>query len=165
MDSDAAGKVVVAFYNAWNERIPKGSDWDELLSTWSRFLSDVTTEEARYAYRRLVAQDANWLPRPSTVRKIAVSYRISRSGDESLPPKEWEAWAQLRKVAEASHTGNSSKEKLHPAVLETLASLGGRDALEMHTNGDRELFFRAYREKVGDWETKVLGVPSREQDS
>lgn len=154
MDSEAAGKVVVAFYNAWNERIPKGADWDELLATWSRFLSDVTVEEARYAYRRLVALDANWLPRPGTVRKIAVSSRGER------PPREWEAWAQLRRIAEASHTGVGSAEKLHPVVSATLSALGGRDALELHTNGDRELFFRAYRDELADWETKVYGVPS-----
>lgn len=158
MDSEAAGKVVVAFYNAWNERIPKGSDWDELLSTWSRFLSDVTVEEARYAYRRLVAQDASWLPRPGTVRRIAISSRGNH------PPREWEAWAQLRRISEASHTGVGSAEKLHPVVAETLASLGGRNALELHTNGDRELFFRAYREKLADWETEKYGLPGKEKD-
>lgn len=159
MDSEAAGKVVVAFYNAWNERIPKGSDWDELLATWGRFLSDLSVEEARYAYRRLVAQDANWLPRPGTVRKIAISSR----GD--VPPKEWEAWAQLRRIAEASHTGNASGEKLHSVVAATLSSLGGREALELHTNGDRELFFRAYRDKLADWEAERYGVPSARTES
>jgi len=46
-------------------------------------------------------------------------------------------------------------------VKETLASLGGRNALELHTNGDRELFFRAYRDKLADWEVENYGLPSR----
>jgi len=158
VDSDSAGKVVVAFYNAWNERIPKGSDWDELLSTWSRFLSDVSVEEARHAYRTLVAQDASWLPRPGTVRRIALSTRPGR------PPKEWEAWAQLRRISEASHSGVGSSEKMHPVVAETLAALGGRNALELHTNGDRELFFRAYRENLAAWETENYGLPGKERE-
>jgi hypothetical protein len=158
MDRESAGKVVVAFYNAWNERIPRGSDWDELLDTWSRFLADVEVDEARYAYRRLVAQDANWLPRPGTVRRLAIS---SRPGQ---PPREWEAWAQLRRVAEASHTGVGSSESLHEVVSATLVSLGGRGALELHTNGDRELFFRAYRDRLADWETERYGVPSSKGD-
>lgn len=155
MDQESAGRVVVAFYNAWNERIPKGTDWDELLSTWARFLSDVSVDEARHAYRRLVAQDSNWLPRPGTVRRIALSTR----GDQ--PPREWEAWAQLRRIADASHTGVGSGERMHAVVAATLASLGGREALELHTNGDRELFFRAYRDRLADWETENFGVPSR----
>jgi len=155
MDQDSAGRVVVAFYNAWNERIPKGTDWDELLSTWARFLSDVSVKEARHAYRRLVAQDSNWLPRPGTVRRIALSTR----GDQ--PPREWEAWAQLRRIADGSRTGVGSVERMHPVVAATLASLGGREALELHTNGDRELFFRAYRDKLADWETENFGVPSQ----
>jgi len=156
MDRESAGRVVVAFYNAWNERIPKGTDWDELLSTWARFLSDVSVEEARHAYRRLVAQDSNWLPRPGTARRVAIA---SRGGQ---PPREWEAWAQLRRIAEASYAGVGSGEKLHAVVSATLASLGGRDALELHTNGDRELFFRAYREKLADWEAAEYGVPPAE---
>lgn len=152
MEAEAAGKALVAFYNAWNERIPKGAEWDEVLSVWIRFLSDLETEEVRYAYKRLVAQDERWLPRPGTVRKIALSLRPDR------PPKEWEAWAQLRRIAEGSASGVASSEKLHAVVSATLASLGGRGALELHTNGDRELFFRAYREKIGDWETEHLGL-------
>jgi len=153
MDRESAGKVVVAFYNAWNERIPRGADWDELLAVWARFLSDVSVEEARHAYRRLVALDPNWLPRPGTVRRTAIS---SRGGQ---PPREWEAWAQLRRIADASHSGVAAGERLDPVVAATLASLGGREALELHTNGDRELFFRAYREKLADWETSAYGVP------
>lgn len=155
MDADAAGKVLVAFYNAWNERIPKGDDWDELLSTWHRFLSDLSVEEVRYAYKRLVAQDSNWLPRPGTVRKIALQAR------SDAPPYEWEAWAQLRRIAEASHTGTSVGEKAHPLVLKTLSVLGGSKSLELHTNGDRELFFRAYREVVLDWQTENQGLPGK----
>lgn len=153
MDADAAGKALVAFYNAWNERIPKGEEWDETLSTWHRFLSDLEVEEVRYAYKRLVAQDSSWLPRPGTVRKIALSRR------PDAPPREWEAWAQLRRLAEASHTGVGSSETAHPLVIATLSSLGGTKSLELHTNGDRELFFRAYRETVLDWETANVGLP------
>lgn len=155
MEKENVGKVVVAFYNAWNERIPKGSEWDETLETWSKFLADVTVEEARSAYRRLVAQDANWLPRPGTVRKLALRERTPP------PPPEWEAWAQLRRLADASHRGIFTGEKLHPVCAAALSSLGGRDALELHTNGDRELFFRAYREKLSDWETENYGLPSK----
>jgi len=155
MEKDNVSKVVVAFYNSWNERIPKGAEWDETLETWGKFLSDLTVEEVRLAYRKLTALDPQWLPRPATVRRTALSFRIG------APPKEWEAWSQLRRIAEASNTGTASGETLHPVVKETLASLGGRNALELHTNGDRELFFRAYRDKLADWETENYGLPSR----
>lgn len=155
MERENVGKVVVAFYNSWNERIPKGSEWDETLDTWEKFLSDVTVEEARLAYRKLTALDSQWLPRPATVRRTALSFRIG------APPKEWEAWAQLRRLSEASHTGTATSEKLHDVVRKTLASLGGRDALELHTNGDRELFFRAYRDALAEWETEAYGLPRK----
>lgn len=147
MNREMSEKVMVAFHMAWNQDIPKvDKRYDELVETWSSILADISVHEARKIFKKLKVLDTPWLPRPTTIRKMALKERVG------TPPKDYEAWGQFRTMADALSVGTVVDEKLHEVILATIKALGGRKALDLTTNGDRELFFRAYADKLAEWE-------------
>lgn len=142
--------VVDRIHASWNQTVDK-SQQKTVYEAWWRILKDLDKSTVDEAVDELCLFE-RFMPRPGDVRRAAVFKSTGWN-----PPSKAEAWNQFRSMADAAHTGTFvSSTPIDPLVKKTVAQLGGTASYNLHTNGDRELFFAAYDRTVADEERNLL---------
>lgn len=143
-------EVVDRIHASWNQTLDK-SNQKAVYEAWWRILHDLNKDDVDKAVDDLCLFE-RFMPRPGDVRRTTIFKTAGWN-----PPSKAEAWNQLRSMADAAHTGTFvSSTPIDPLVKKTVAQLGGTSAYNLHTNGDRELFFAAYDRTVAEEERKLL---------
>ena len=132
--------LVKQVYALWNREVPVAAQKD-IYDAWWQMMADLDLQNATDALTALSVLDGP-MPRPGQLRR----YTITRTGT-NLPPTPIEAWNQLRSTAEAVNSGTFRPTVLHAAVAETIRLTG----TNLHTNGDREQFFKTYDAVCERW--------------
>lgn len=144
-------EIVDRIHATWNQPIPKGADQKTVYSAWWQLLQHLTSE-AVHTTIALLAIHEKFMPKPGQILRNTV---LRETGWN--PPAVAEAWNQLRRAAEASHTGTyNGVHEIHPLVKETIIQLGGMAAYNLHTNGDRESFTNTYETNLTKCETELI---------
>jgi hypothetical protein len=144
-------EIVDRIHATWNHPIPKGADQKTVYNAWWQLLQHLDAE-AVHATVALLAVHETFMPKPGQILRNTV---LRESGWN--PPTVGEAWNQLRRAAEASHTGAYSEvHEIHPLVKQTISQLGGLAAYNLHTNGDRETFTTTYQTNLTKHEAELV---------
>lgn len=110
---------------------------------WFRLMEDLDEVAVNEALDELVIEDKPWAPRPGTLRKKV----IDRTDPDGAAPSPSEAWSQLRANTVAATNGGEVKP-LHPLVRLTVQKLGTSSEHALYSNGDREMFIKAYEAQM-----------------
>ena len=114
---------------------------------WFRVLKDLDIEPCHEALDDLAVEDRPWQPRPGTLRK-----KVIDNGDpHGAVPTAFEAWTQYRSKVIAAASG-AEAIPLHPLVRATVDKLGTSSEHALHTNGDRDMFMKAYESMMNQAE-------------
>lgn len=140
-------------YASWNQTVPTAQA-KTVYNAWWTLLHDLEHTETEKTLTQLAVTET-YMPRPGTIRKNTVTRQNNWN-----PLTKGEAWTQFRKMADAAHTGTTATtDTIDRLVKTTAARLGGSAAYNLHTNGDRELFFIVYEKLVVEEETVLFTVP------
>jgi hypothetical protein len=154
MTKEQLKNLVDRTYASWNQTIATAAA-KTIYNAWWTALHDITTEDAEKTLNNLIIHD-RYMPRPGTIRKNTLT-RLNQWN----PPSKGEAWTQFRQMAEQAHTGTTSgNDKTHPLIKQTAQKLGGSSSYNLHTNGDRELFFTVYEKLVYENESVMFEIPA-----
>lgn len=126
----AEAKKVLDRALALHNREPSFEQYERLAEAWWDELQDLDYAPVMAALRRLSTEPR--FPNP-------VAVRVEAAG----APDPYEAWAEVRRRAEAVNSGQQGWE-VHPAIAETVRRLGGTARLG-GTNGDRDVFVEIYK--------------------
>jgi hypothetical protein len=144
-------EIVDRVHATWNHPIPKGTDQKTVYNAWWQLLQTLNAD-AVHTTITLLAIHETYMPKPGQILRNTV---LRETGFN--PPTPPEAWNQLRKAAEASHTGTHNQHhEIHPLVKQTITQLGGTSAYNLHTNGDRETFTTTYQTNLTKHETELI---------
>jgi hypothetical protein len=110
---------------------------------WFALLEDLDGAVCNRVLDELAIEDKPWAPRPGTLRKKV----IDRTDPAGAAPSPTEAWTQFRSNAVAAANGGEVRP-LHPLVRSTIDKLGASSEHALYTNGDREMFVRAYEAQM-----------------
>lgn len=140
-------ELVDRIHATWNHPIPK-TDQKTIYNAWWQLLQHLQAPDVHNTITRLAATDT-FMPKPGHVLR---STALHITGWD--PPTPGEAWQQLRRMAEAAHTGTyDGTFHAHPLVKQVVTQLGNVAAYNLHTNGDRELFITTYQTNLTKHET------------
>lgn len=140
-------------YASWNQTVPTAQA-KTVYNAWWTLLHDLDHTETEKTLTQLATTET-YMPRPGTIRKNT----LTRQHDWN-PLTKGEAWTQFRTMADAAHTGTTTtSDTIDRLVKTTVTRLGGSSAYNLHTNGDRELFFAVYDKQVALREAELFTVP------
>lgn len=151
-------ELVDRIHATWNQPIPK-TDQKTIYNAWWQLLQHLEAPDVHNTITRLAVTET-FMPKPGHVLRSTV---LSVEGWDA--PSPGEAWVQLRRMAEAAHTGTyDGATQIHPLVKEVVNQLGNVSAYNLHTNGDRELFITTYQTNLTKHETNLtISYTTRQQ--
>lgn len=120
---------------------------------WFRLVHDLDAEACEAALDEIVIADRPWPPRPGALRRLV----IDRGSPTEVPPSPAEAWSQLRANEVAAMSGGEV-HPVHPLVRATILQLGITAEYGLSTNGDREMFMKAYETQMNLAAAKRYGL-------
>jgi hypothetical protein len=124
-----------------------------MYETWHRLIGDLSYEDCAVALDAIAVEDNPWPPRPGTLRKRVVDL----NDPIGKAPAPSEAWVQFRANAVAAVNGNDLVP-MHPLVRDVVVKLGITTENSLHTNGDRDVFIRAYEQMLAVRDADRYGV-------
>jgi hypothetical protein len=152
MNKHETVEVVERVYASWNQQLPSvKAKWDTVMNAWHQILANLNKQDVDNTVNKLILEDNNYMPRPGTIYKQTI-----RTTHNYNPPTPAEAWDQLRQAAQAAHNGTHTNITIHPTVRKTIDQLGGTNAYQLHTNGDRELFTTHYTRNIQNEENELF---------
>jgi len=141
MTKEELVELVDRVYASWNQQIPQLQQ-KAVYDAWWRILKDLPAEDCHTALDQLIYHDS-YMPRPGALYQQTI-----KNITDNHPPTPLEAWHQLRQLTEQTNNGTYQSANTHPLVLQTIQQLGGTQALNLHTNGDRDHFITTYNQTL-----------------
>lgn len=151
MDKREAASIVAIIAAAY----PQWPASRETVAVYAETLADLDHRDVSEAVREIILTDDRW-PTVATIRRRTAA----RAG--ILSPSPSEAWAEVRTLTAAGHRGTLVDLFSHPAIAETVSTIGWWDLCHS-TNPEtiRAQFLRLYTEARDRHDTDLVGTPGR----
>lgn len=137
MDKFQLQEIVDQIYAAYNQTLYE-KDKAPTYRAWYALLEDLDHQEVWNAFVNLAVYE-KFMPRPGDVRRATIDAQTK------MPPHldGYSAWGIFMTLQKNANYGTQTEIPVPEALQKTLERLGAA-VYDMHTNGDREIFLRAY---------------------
>ena len=158
MNKTETVELVRQAYATYNQVIPE-IDKAFIFKAWHELLHDLEYGEVKAAFLQLATYE-RFMPRPGDIRRLTID------SNTKIPVQldAYSAWGMFQTIIKDANSGTHTKVQKPIALIKVLEQLG-EAAWGMHTNGDRDVFVRAYERVVSDIEKEKYAIkPLEEQE-